>query len=239
MIYLSHCARIATSLWVACSMLFGAGFAQNRPIPQKRIDASYIWKPSREAAQALNEAFSNGNGTKQTLLRIMRNDRASDESLSFAASFSTEAAYLSANERYSTDGFSVGDVTYPFRKTQTRTYVILNGRPRIIDVADQKFLSRINISFSKDLKSLSGSSTRAECVWSEPQGYNVQPGMYENAEITEVEVKYPIKNLENEKVIGFAYVVFQFGDNWTLVNTELEMITDAGGRPTQAHENRE
>jgi hypothetical protein len=227
MIYLDHPTRIAASL-LACLMLFDAGHAHSQTISQKQINASYVWKPSQDAAQALKKALSNGNGTQEALLRIMRNAGASDESLSFAASFSEAAAYLSAIEPPNPGGFTVGTVTYPFRTAATKTYVILNGRPRMIDVTNREFLNGLDTTLSNAFTVLWGSAAKAECLWNEPRSYNIQPGMYRNAESNDVEVAYPIKNRGNGKVIGFAYVVFQFaGRGWEFSDTQLEMITDA------------
>jgi hypothetical protein len=50
----------------------------------------------KKSMHTLKEAVSNRNGTRQMLLAVMKNDHASDKSLLFAASFSSEAAYLAA-----------------------------------------------------------------------------------------------------------------------------------------------
>lgn len=228
MICLSHRTRFAAGLFVACSVLLSASGAYGESNAQKRIDASYVWRPTREALLALKEAMSMGNVTKQALLKIMQNDNASGASLAFAGSFSSEAAYLGAIDLPDPGGFTVGKVIYPFRKNAAKTYVILNGQPRIIDVTNPKFLNHIDIALSKAFKALWGSTMKAECLWSEPRDYNLQPGMYRNVESNDVQVAYPIKDLGNGKVIGFAYVVFQFaGRRWGFSDTRLDMITDA------------
>jgi hypothetical protein len=166
----------------------------------------------------------NGRGTQQSLLEVMKKDHASDGSLSFAASFSSEAAYLGAIEPpHYFDGFTVGEVCYPFRLAGSRTFVILNGNPRIIDVSDAKFLNNIKIASSADLKTLGDSSLRIQCVWSEPQKYNIQPGAHDDD--TQVEVSYPIRDITKGDIIGTAYVAFEFSfPGRKLLGTRLDFI---------------
>lgn len=219
--------RLAVIMLAVAPLLIAADGRQSNVHLRKTNAIRSVWKPSQVATRELRRAMSAGDGTKHVLLEIMKKDHASKESLSFAASFSSEAAYMSAIEdpiAIPSDGFTVGTVAYPFRKAATRTYVILNGKPRIIDVTDRRFLRHINVASSKDFKDLWGSSIQSRCLWSEPQGYNIQPGEHDN---TQVEVAYPIKDLRKEQVIGFAYVVFEFSP-WRrrFLGAELEMVTD-------------
>lgn len=227
MIYRSRCARVAVSLFFACSMLFGATCLYSEPNAQKEIDASWVWKPSREAMLALKEVASKGNGTKATLLKIMRSDRAHEGSLAFAASFSSEAAYLTAIEPpHYRDGFTVGEVRYPFRSTAPRTFVVLNGNPRIVDVSNPRLLSHIDITSSADFKKFSDSSLTARCFWNQPLMYAVEPGS-KVRDSTDVEVAFPIKNLKDGAIIGTAHVIFEFSfPGRKLIGTWLDFIEE-------------
>jgi len=201
-------ARLAISAFVACPFLFAPIYGKSKADVQKMVDIRSVWKPSQESIRALKEAAANGKGTRQTLLEVMRNGHASTESLLFAASFSNGPAYLSAiDQSEDSTGLTVGEVNYPFRPPGPKTFVILNARPRIIDVTDQELLNHMDISSSKDFKELWGSSMKAECVWSEPVEHNIQLG---RSGSTAIEVTYPIKDPTTREIIGFAHVTFDY-----------------------------
>jgi hypothetical protein len=208
-------------------MLFGAAWLYSQPNAQKKIDASYVWKPSREAMIALKAEASKGDGRKAALLRIMRNDGAHEGSLIFAASFSSEAAYLSAIEPpHYRDGFTVGVVRYPFRSTASRTFVVLNGNPRIVDVSNPRLLSHIDITASADFEKFWDHSLTSRCLWNQPLMYAVQPGS-KVRDSTDVEVAFPIENIKDGAIIGTAHVIFEFSfPGRKLIGTWLDFIEE-------------
>jgi hypothetical protein len=156
----------------------------------------------------------------------MKNDHASGESLMFAGSYLGEAAYLSAIAPPALGGFTVGEVSYPFRSSGSRTFVILNAKPRIIGVSDPRFLNKIDIVSSKDFRTLATSPLSAQCLWSEPIRYDIQPGGEDH---TDVEVIFPIKDLTKLDIVGRAHVVFEFSyPGRKLLGTSLDFIETRG-----------
>jgi hypothetical protein len=181
--------RVAGLALIACAAFLIAMVGKSQTAGAK-IDSHSVWNPSATALSALTDASSGGNGTQETLLAVMKDDKASAESIQFVTTFSTEGAYLSAiDANPGTDGLTIGTVSYPFRTAAQKTFVILNAVPRIIDVSDQKVVRGVNIAKSKDYVKLWGAAMQAMCIWYEPQEYNVQPGKNET---TEFEVIYPI-----------------------------------------------
>jgi hypothetical protein len=221
MLRLNHIAGLAVLAFVTCPLLMGEGSGQDKAHRRNWIDRRSVWTPTQRLRELLN--FPNGKRTKESLFEAMKGDRASPESISFAISFSTEAAYLSAMEAPNpSDGFTVGEVIYPFRETRARTFVILNATPRIIDVSDPRFLKNIDLASSEGFKKLWASSLRAECVWSEPQEYEIQPGAHNH---TEVLVSYPIKDVTSGNTVGTASVAFEFSyPGRKLLGTKLEYV---------------
>jgi hypothetical protein len=214
--------RLTILFFSICFFLTALVNGQTKTGPNKKIDAGSVWNPSQASVRELREAASNGKGTQRSLLEIMRKGGASAQSVSFAESFSKEASYLSAIEPpHYYDGFTVGEITYPFRNAAAKTYLILNGTPRVIDVSDPKFLNHIDIASSKDFKNLWG-AMKAKCAWSDPERYDVEPG--ENDQ-TEVEVVYPIKDVSKGDTVGQAHVLFEFSfPDRRLLRTTLDYL---------------
>jgi len=155
------------------------------------------------------------------LLDVMKRDKATEESLSFVESFSKEAAYLAAIDRsMPSDGFTVGEVIYPFRTVDSKTLVIVNPKSRIIDVTDRALLRRIDCASSREFRSLW--HTRLRCIWSEPQGYDFQPGAGNE---TEILVAFPVKDTSKGATVAKAYVAFTFSfPGRMLLGTRLDFV---------------
>jgi hypothetical protein len=198
-----------------------------------KVDARSVWRPSQEALRLLRENADRGEGTPASLLEIMRDAGASPESISFSASFSREAAYLASLEPpQGFDGFTVGRIVYAFRREGASGVVILNAKPRVIEVSDPQYHNRIDITSSRDFGELGIPPSRAQCAWNEPGQYFVQPGVHDR---TEVEVKFPVKELPGGSVIAEAYVIFEFSPrDRRLLRTYLDFIRKTGGQGTHS-----
>jgi hypothetical protein len=196
--------------FVACSLLPAAMGGKTKVDPNAPIDRRSVWRPGDKALKELKKQLLDGKGTKKSLLAIMEENETPEESLRFSWYFPTEPAYLSEIEPpRSADGFAVGVVTFPFRSSASKTFVIFNANPKIIDVSDTTLLNNIDIASSKDFSKLGDASLKAQCVWSQPLGYDVEPGAKGGME---VEVSYPINDVKTGKSIGKAFVIFEISD---------------------------
>jgi hypothetical protein len=119
----------------------------------------------------------------------------------------SEGACLRAIEPpHDSDGSTVGEVTQPLSSAGSKTFLILNANPSIMEISAPGFLRNIDIVAAKDFKALGIFASRAQRPWNEPQEHNIQPGARDND--TNVRGLYPTKDITKGSMVGKADVEF-------------------------------
>lgn len=195
------------ALVVVSSFPCGAAPGKHK-VESQIVNNQAVWKPSLAAIGELAKAASSGSGTRELLLRLMNGDHATEASILFSNKFPHEAVYLSAiNPPSYSDGFTVGEVRYPFRGVDSKSFMILNANPKAIDVSDPQLLRLIDIASSRDFLELCRQAVNVECLWNKPCEFEIQPGLKNQ---TDVRVSYPIRDKQSNEIIGKVYVLFEF-----------------------------
>lgn len=200
-------------------------FNHSSVVHEKYFDKTSVWKISNTELKLLKRDCLGAFELKSCLIQFMIKNGASIPAIAFTKSQSGEPCFLeSIEEANTTDGFTTGRICRPFSMNSISELVIVNGYPKVINVGDPIYLSKINFTNDPFYKKIIIKNPEIKIWPTEAKFIGIQPGEKNR---TEVEVRYPLKSQLETIPLCYVYVVFEFG--WPIrqfLGAKLEYISE-------------
>lgn len=200
-------ALLVTAIPMA-SQSSGQSRAYARSGTHTAVDARSIWNPGPGALAALH-SLPPAQRNRDGLIGVMRRNGASRQAILFAAAYPGEPAFLHAiRDDGFLGGFRSGEVLHPFRKGSQKGFVMLNGRPPLVDASDVEILKSVHLDAADTLKTLGTMPDRLRCDWAHPFASDAGPGDVPGDTI--FDISYPVRLIQSGHMVGTVHVYFQF-----------------------------